>query len=84
MRVKVFVECGGETKALRTKCRQGFSNKNDVLNGLKNATRSGVSKGEYEKGQQAFDILGQIDPKKEVAASPQAKELVKTLNAKVR
>ena len=58
--------------------------KNDVLNGLKNATRSGVSKGEYEKGRHAFDILAQIDPKKVVSASPHAKELVKTLNAKVR
>ena len=57
--------------------------KNDVLNGLKNATRSGVSKGEYGKGQHSFDILAQIDPDKVIKASPHAKRLVKTLKAKV-
>ena len=56
--------------------------KNDVLNGLKNATRSGVSKGEYEKGQHSFDILALIDPDKVIAASPYAKRLVDTLKAK--
>ena len=65
--------------------RQDIENiaKNDVLNGLKNATRSGVSKGEYGKGQHSFDILAQIDPDKVVAASPHAKRLVNTLKAKV-
>ena len=58
--------------------------KNDVLNGLKNATRSGVSKGEYEKGRHAFDILAQIDPIKVVAASLYAKRLINTLNEKAR
>ncbi len=58
--------------------------KNDVFNGLKNATRSGVSKGEYEKGQHSFDILAQIDPDKVVAASPHAKRLVDTLKAKIK
>ena len=63
--------------------RQDIENiaKNDVLNGLKNAT-SGVSKGEYEKGRHAFDILAQIDPAKVIAASPHAKRLVDTLKAK--
>ena len=66
--------------------RQDIENiaKNDVLNGLKNATRSGVSKGEYGKGRHAFDILAQIDPDKVIAVSPHAKRLVDTLNAKVR
>ena len=65
--------------------RQDIENiaKNDVLNGLKNATRSGVSKGEYGKGQHSFDILAQIDPVKIATASPHAKRLVKTLKAKV-
>ncbi len=65
--------------------RQDIENiaKNDVLNGLKNATRSGVSKGEYGKGQHSFDILAQIDPDKVVAASSHAKRLVDTLKAKV-
>ncbi len=64
--------------------RQDIENiaKNDVLNGLKNATRSGVSKGEYEKGQHAFDILAQIAPDRVIAASPHAKRLVDTLKAK--
>ena len=58
--------------------------KNDVLNGLKNATRSGVSKGEYEKGQHSFDILALIDPDKVIAASPYAKRLVDTLTKKAK
>ena len=57
--------------------------KDDVLNGLKNATSS-VSKGEYGKGQHSFDILAQIDPDKVIAASPHAKRLVDTLKAKIR
>ena len=66
--------------------RQHIENiaKNDVLNGLKNATRSGVSKGEYGKGQHSFDILAQIDPDKVIAASPHARRLVDTLNAKAK
>ena len=65
--------------------RQDIENiaKNDVLNGLKNATSS-VSKGEYGKGQHSFDILAQIDPDKVIVASPQAKRLVDTLKAKAR
>ena len=63
--------------------RQDIENiaKNDVLNGLKNATAS-VSKGEYGKGQHSFDILAQIDPDKVIAASPHAKRLVDTLKTK--
>ncbi len=57
--------------------------KNDILNGLKNATRSRVPKGEYGKGQHSFDILARIDPDKVIAASPYAKRLVDTLKAKV-
>ena len=66
--------------------RQDIENieKNDILNGLKNATRSRVPKGEYRKGQHAFDILARIDPVKVAAASPYAKRLVDTLKAKVR
>ena len=55
--------------------------KDDVFNGLKNATRR-TSKGEYEKGQHSFKILEQIDPKKVIAASPHAKRLVDTLKTK--
>ena len=57
--------------------------KNDILNGLKNATRSRVSKGQYGKGQHSFDILAQI-PDKVIAASPYAKRLVDTLKAKAK
>ena len=65
--------------------RQDIENiaKNDVLNGLKSATRSCVPKGEYGKGRHAFDILARIDPVKVAAASPYAKRLVDTLKAKV-
>ena len=66
--------------------RQDIENiaKNDVLNGLKSATRSCVPKGEYGKGRHAFDILEQIDPIKVAAASPYAKRLVDILKAKVK
>ena len=57
--------------------------KDDVLKGLKNATRR-VSKGEYEKGQHSFEILEWIDPKKVITASSYAEQLVDTLKAKVR
>ena len=53
--------------------------KNDVLGGLRNATRQCRSKGEYGKGRHSFDLLSQIDPAKVMAASPHAKRLVDTL-----
>jgi len=56
--------------------------KNDVLNGLKNATRQCKRKGEYGKGRHSFDILSEIDPAKVLAASPHAERLVDHLRAK--
>ncbi len=75
---------GNNFKQNALPARQDIENiaKNDVLKGLKNAT-SGVSKGEYEKGQHSFDILAQIDPDKVIAALPHAKRLVDTLKAKI-
>ena len=52
--------------------------KDDVLNGLKRATRQ-CKKGEYGKGRHSFDILEQTDPAKVMAASPHARRLVETL-----
>ena len=65
--------------------RQDIENiaKDDISNGLKNATRSCIPKGQYGKGQHSFDILAQIDPVKVIAASPHARRLVDTLKAKV-
>ena len=56
--------------------------KADVFEGLKNATRRCQPKGEYGKGSHSFEILSEIDPSKVLAASPHAKRLIDTLQAK--
>ena len=56
--------------------------KNDVLNGLKSATRQCERRGEYGKGRHSFEILSEIDPAKVAAASPHAGRLVDHLRAK--
>ena len=55
--------------------------KNDVLVGLRNATRQS-RKGEYGKGSHSFDILERIDPAKVLAVSPHAECLIGTLREK--
>ena len=55
--------------------------KDDVLNGLKNATRR-CKKGVYGKGSHSFDILERIDPVKIRARSPHAECLIDTLREK--
>lgn len=55
--------------------------KNDVLDGLRNATRRS-RKGEYGKGSHSFDVLERIDPAKVLAVSPHAKCLIDTLREK--
>ena len=52
--------------------------KQDVENGLKNATK-GTRKRRYNKGSHSFAILAKIDPEKVMAASPYARRLVTTL-----
>ncbi|MDE0391726.1 MAG: DUF4276 family protein [Rhodospirillales bacterium] len=52
--------------------------KDDVLDGLKRATRQS-KRGEYGKGRHSFDILEQTDPAKVTDASPHARRLVETL-----
>lgn len=53
--------------------------KNDLLNGLRNATRQCKPKGEYAKGQHAFAVLSETDPARVLEASPRAKLLVDAL-----
>ena len=53
--------------------------KNDLLTGLKNATRRCRPKGEYSKGRHSFEILSKTDPVRVLDASPYAKRLVDTL-----
>ena len=55
--------------------------KNDVLEGLRNASRQ-CGKGEYRKGRHSFDILERITPSKVVDVSPHAKRLIDTLREK--
>jgi hypothetical protein len=49
-------------------------NKKDILEGLKNATRQTKKKG-YDKGTDAFAILGSLDPNLVCEASPRAAQL---------
>ena len=58
--------------------------KADVFEGLKNATRRCQPRGEYGKGRHSFEILSEIDPSKVLAASPHAKRLIDTLQAKAQ
>jgi len=53
--------------------------KQDVLNGLKAATRHCDKKGDYGKGRHSFEILARVDPAKVTGASLHAKRLVETL-----
>ena len=50
--------------------------KNDLMNGLKNATRHTRTKGEYKKGKHSFAILERIDPDLVRQASPCANRLL--------
>ena len=54
--------------------------KQDVLNGLKQASRA-TQKGAYDKGKHSFEILAVVDPAKVTAASPHARRFVQTLLA---
>lgn len=58
--------------------------KQDVLNGLKAATRNCGKRGEYHKGRHSFRILSCLDPEKVTAASPHARRLIETLLAKMK
>ena len=55
--------------------------KNDVHDGLRNATRRS-RKGEYRKGSHPLDVLERIDPAKVLAVSPHAECLIDTLREK--
>ena len=55
--------------------------KADVLRGLRNATRRS-KRGEYDKGNHSYVVLGLIDSAKVLDASPYAKRLVETLRDK--
>ena len=52
--------------------------KEDILSGLKRATRN-VKGGRYDKGGHSFRILEQIDPQKVTDASPHARRLMDAL-----
>lgn len=53
--------------------------KEDIHQGLKNATRQSVRKKTYHKGRHSFGILAELDPAKVVSASSHAERLVRTL-----
>ena len=66
------------TKALPKNTNIENISKQDVLKGLKRATKN-TQKGKYDKGAHSFEILAQIDPNKVQQASPYAKHLITTL-----
>lgn len=55
--------------------------KDDIFDGLRNATRR-CKKGVYGKGRHSFDILEGTDPARVSDASPHAERLIDTLRAK--
>lgn len=55
--------------------------KADIENGLKAATKPS-RKGKYNKGGHSFEVLAALQPAKVAAASPYAKRLIDTLQAK--
>ena len=50
--------------------------KNDLMEGLQNASRHSETKGEYRKGRDSFAILERIDPNLVRQASPFANQLI--------
>ena len=80
-----------DREALGAYYRQGFrdsslpqnprieeAGKDDVLNGLEQATRD-TSKGRYNKGNHSFDLLARLAPAKVTNASPYAKRFIDAL-----
>ena len=57
--------------------------KQDVLEGLENATRNCSTQRGYRKGRDSFDILSRLNPELVAAASPHAQRLLNTLRARL-
>jgi len=75
-----FFGQGFHGKALPPKSREIEAiDKDKVYSYLMKATQASKTKGEYRKGKHSFEILGQLDPNKVSAASPQARRLLETL-----
>lgn len=53
--------------------------KQDVFDGLKNATRHCKRKSTYNKGEHSFKILEELSPTKVIGSAPYAKRLLETL-----
>ena len=83
-KLAAFFGDGFNRGALPTRLAVEDIPKQDVLNGLKAATRNCGKKGEYHKGRHSFRILSCLDPEKVTAASPHARRLVETLLAKMK
>lgn len=73
---------GNEFKlnALPANARIEQISKQDVLKGLKRASRACEKKGEYGKGQHSFRILALLDPNKVINASPHAERLIHAMS----
>jgi hypothetical protein len=58
--------------------------KEDIYEGLKNATCACKTKSGYDKGTHSFEILAQIDPHKVIKASPWAARLIEGLKPELK
>lgn len=83
-KLAAFFGDGFNRGALPTRLAVEDIPKQDVLNGLKAATRNCGKKGEYHKGRHSFKVLSCLDPEKVTAASPHARRLVEILLAKMK
>ena len=57
--------------------------KQDVLQGMGNATRDCQTRRGYRKGRDSFDILSRLDPQRVAEASPHAERFLNTLRARL-
>ena len=76
-----YFGAGFKRNALSARVKIENIPKTDVESGLKAATKPS-RKGEYNKSSHSFDVLARLDPEKVAAASPRARQLLRTLKAK--
>ena len=73
-----FFGTGFRRQALPRNSRIEDVSKQDVLNGLEQATQATGSR--YNKGRHSFEVLAMLDPEKVMKASPYANRLIESLS----
>jgi hypothetical protein len=77
--VKLYVEDGGNSKALRRACAKGFRTFIDKAGLVGQRATRNTQKGPYSKGAHSFEILATLDPGSIAAAAPHAKRFLDTV-----